>query len=171
MFERIYTPAETSQTLAIGQSTLRKWCIHLKNAGYVFNENAQAYRVFTDYDIKALEYMKELLNNKLTYEEASAEVMKSYSARTESVHGERDVLLEMMSKFDALIEYNKALTERLDEQQRTNTDLVTRLENQMDRRDQMLMATLKQIQENTILQLAAASEESTKKQKWRFWSR
>lgn len=71
MNERVFTPSETAQLFNIGDSTLRKWCIHLERVGYTFN----GHRSFTERDQDTLRLMQDCLSKRMTYEDASQAVL------------------------------------------------------------------------------------------------
>jgi transposase-like protein len=63
-FRKTYWSKEVSEGMDIGQSTLRKWCIELEKNGYNFTKGAMDSRIFTDQDVAALNYFKQLTKAK-----------------------------------------------------------------------------------------------------------
>ncbi|MFD6726048.1 MerR family transcriptional regulator, partial [Streptomyces sp. NPDC060131] len=49
--EILYSPGEVSDTLKVKDSTLRKYCGILENAGYSFSKNNRGHRQYTDKDV------------------------------------------------------------------------------------------------------------------------
>ncbi|MFJ7367534.1 hypothetical protein ACIQWQ_26060 [Peribacillus frigoritolerans] len=49
--EILYSPGKVSDTLKVKDSTLRKYCGILKNAGYRFSKNNRGHRQYTEKDV------------------------------------------------------------------------------------------------------------------------
>jgi DNA-binding transcriptional MerR regulator len=77
MNERVFTPSETAQLFNIGDSTLRKWCIHLERVGYTFTQDIHGHRSFTERDQDALQLMQDCLSKRMTYEDASQAMLSA----------------------------------------------------------------------------------------------
>ncbi|MCM3034323.1 hypothetical protein M3600_28405, partial [Niallia sp. MER 6] len=59
--EKAYSTKDLSLALAIGDSTLRKWCLALEKNGYSFIRNEQKNRVFIESDIVILKHFQGLV--------------------------------------------------------------------------------------------------------------
>jgi hypothetical protein len=115
--QKTYWNTEVSSGLGIGQSTLRKWCMELERNGYNFKKGAMDSRVFTDQDIAALNYFKQLTKaKKHTREEAAKFVVRRFLEK-----GEHETLVIPMRDIRSienilkqLLEQQKELLERLE---------------------------------------------------------
>lgn len=187
--EKAYSPKETSITLDIGDSTLRKWCIALEKSGYKFirgdNNNG---RVFVEGDLVVLRHFQNLLKvHHMPIENAANLIVDRFGERaSESSTGgvpannERDLFRsdnEVVTKLLARIErqgeqleaqeqFNKKLLERLDQQQQY-------IEERLNHRDEMLLQSLREAQETKQLLLATKDEQQKKPRKGflRFFSK
>jgi flagellar biosynthesis GTPase FlhF len=74
--ERAYWTKEVADRLQIGQSTLRKYCLHLEENGYQFTKGQRGSRAFLERDIGVLAKMRDVLNQQgTTFEDAVAVAM------------------------------------------------------------------------------------------------
>lgn len=165
--EKAYWTHETAKYLDIGESTLRKWCIELEKNGYTFVKGAMDSRAFTDNDLTALTYFKQLYKvKKHTKEQAAKAVIEKFSnegvnERTTPVPMENDRSYENLEKMVKNLlehtkkqeEFNKALLKRLDNQERY-------IKESLENRDKLLLETIRESQEEK----AAALEK--KKRPW-----
>lgn len=183
--ERAYTTKEISLTLDIGTSTLRKWCIALEENGYQFIRNEQNGRSFIESDLIALKHFKHLVQKEnFKLDNAAKIVTSKYNGRAlpiesppvlpEPKESERDnersnelleELLERANKQEEfnqeIVRFNRELMQRLDDQQNY-------IEERLNKRDEMLMQSLKESMETRKLIAAAKEEEERKKG---FWAR
>lgn len=178
-YEKAYSPKEISLTLDIGDSTLRKWCIALENQGYQFIRNDQNKRVFVDSNIVVLRHFKELVqNHSMQLNNAAMLVIDRFGKGTFSqgtgvvpVENNRDsdrsndeIITKLMNyieqqeeRFEQQEQFNRALLERLDEQQKY-------IEERLNKRDDMLVQSLREVQETKKL-IAAAEEKREEESK------
>lgn len=169
---KTYWSREIADTLGIGTSTLRKWCLLLEDKGYNFLRDEHDRRAYTEHDAIALRKMKELTDHRgMTLENAAIAVISTFNRsagdsvtlsappvyeRSSERHNElTDKLNELIEHTERQTAFNKALLERLDEQER-------RLESALKRRDEMLVQTLRD-ELNETKQIAAAQEDERKK--------
>ena len=165
--ERLISPGDVRIDLDISDSTLRKWCLALEKQGYYFTRTDNNRRVFFERDLEVLRYFRYLVKvQNFNLENAAAVVSSRFkgSERTpsEQANSENGDVLpsgevkEMIEKLLDHIErqeaFNKELLKRLDEQQRY-------IEERIDKRDQLLMQTLREHQQQTQKLIAAAEEE------------
>lgn len=148
-----YTTKEIAQMLDIGTSTLRKWCIALENAGYLFERTDSQRRLYSDENVTALQHLKALLQqNNMSLENASLIVAGKYirsSRRTPSPNtGE---IMRSPTRSDEAIQ---KLLEHIDRQERFNQQLQQQLQEheayideRINERDKQLMKTLNELQE------------------------
>jgi len=160
--EKAYWTHEVSNLLGIGDSTLRKWCIELEKNGYIFIKGNKNSRAFTDHDLLALKYFKELTRDKNhTFEQACKAVVEKYSRKNEN-EGTTPVLEGNNRSVDVLDSLEKMVKELLDKtqkQEQFNKALVERLEKQeryikesIDKRDQLLLESIRATQEQAAAQ-------------------
>ncbi|MGF2716190.1 hypothetical protein BWGOE4_55090 [Bacillus mycoides] len=165
-----YWGSEVAKNLGIGSSTLRKYCLALEEAGYLFERGSNNSRIFYHKDVATIERLVTAMNKKnVTLEQAInlaiTSVIKNEIA-TVATHGVADT------------EHIKALSERIERLEHLNLELIQRLDKQSkllqetdaqriireEQRDVQLMQVLREIQDSK--RLIAASE-----QKKSFWIR
>lgn len=162
--EPAYWTGEVAKGLEISDSTLRKWCIQLEANGYRFIKGENESRAFTEHDLMALKYFKQLVKvDRATKEIASQKVVQRYGERggTAPMQAiEKGVQLQsLQEKINDMAESLETIKKQLDEQMEFNKKLVERM-------DQQSMNYVREVQE-TRKQLATAAE--PKKKWWRFW--
>lgn len=130
---------EVSKQLDIGESTLRKWCIELEANGYTFVKGTKGTRAFTNEDLAALLYFKNLTRAKNhTMKQAAIAVVEKYSRRgenkriadtpLESIRFDLEEMLKDLLEHAARQEkFNHSLLERLDKQDRYITEILESL--------------------------------------------
>lgn len=177
-YEKAYSPKEISLTLDVGDSTLRKWCIALEKNGYEFIRNDQNNRVFVDADVVTLRHFKELVqNHSMQLSNAAMLVIDRFGKgplqpRTgvvpveitrDSNRSENEILTKLQTfieqqeeRYSKLEEFNKELIKRLDDQQNY-------IEERLNKRDELLMQSIRESQETKQLLLATKEEENQKK--------
>ena len=183
--EKPITPKEASISLGIGDSTLRKWCIALEAHEYFFSRTGNNKRVFFEKDLIILRHLRELVQvQNFSLENASiivASKFKDLPSTNPNSENSVPALRDSNAAIQSLMEYieqqeafNKELLTRLDQQEAFNKKLITRLEEQdkyiqerLEKRDSMLMESLKASQETKKL-LLEAQEEQKKKRKGIF---
>lgn len=166
--ENTYWSREMAELLAIGNSTLRKWCLVLEAQGYRFIRDDKERRAFTNQDALALRYFKELTQTKGFPLDSAAKSVITRFNRDES----QDVTLgdiPLQERHDTVIdqllnhikhqeEFNQALLQELTNQRRY-------IEESLNRRDELLMLQLRELFE--VRKELAITEQ--KKRKW--WKR
>jgi DNA-binding transcriptional MerR regulator len=68
---KIYWSREMATLLGIGDSTLRKWCLELERANYAFLRDENDKRAFFDHDVLALRDMQHFIKRGMTLEQAA----------------------------------------------------------------------------------------------------
>lgn len=175
MLERLYSPKEVSELLGIASSTLRKICLLLESNGYAFRKDEHGRKEFLEHDLNALKYFQYLTGEGHKQEQAAllavekaktlpvteqtAPPTEALLARMDEEH--RALFTEIITRFDKQEEFNRALVEKLQEQ----SDYINQ---SINRRDEQLMSFIREKQEETKKQLAAANEEKGKW--WKFWA-
>jgi DNA-binding transcriptional MerR regulator len=165
----IYGSTDMCNLLGIKDSTLRKYCLVLQNAGYNFHTNERGQRGFFDQDVIVLRrFIDTKKMSNMTLEQAAEAVVSwvkqsdmAVSVIREKEDNERhnediQALKEMIEKQNELL---IALANRLDQQQKY-------IDERLNKRDAMLMESLREVQETK--KLIAATEEVKKKS---FWSK
>jgi DNA-binding transcriptional MerR regulator len=169
-----YSPKEMSDLLGVGDSTLRKYCIAIENHNYFFSRTDNQRRVFFDKDVVVLKAFRDLVKvQNMSMENASAIVASKYkdetSEQTDSANNVPDIrseenhivkLVERMEQMEntqnQLIELNTQLLKRLDEQQKY-------IEERLEKRDNLLMESIRESQETKQLLLEHQKEEKKKR--------
>lgn len=188
-FERAYSTKEIAETLGIGDSTLRKWCGSLEKTGYSFAKNDQGYRLFIEHDIIILRQFKKLVKEvNMPLDSASDLVIKrfneqSFSQGTGVAHLEK--VPEGGHSLDVLGELGKEMIERFNQQEEFNQKLLTiikeqsaalekqqrYIEERMNKRDELLMQSLRESQETKKILLEAQEEKKHRKGIFKFFSK
>ena len=174
----VYSPKDMAKILDIGDSTLRKWCIALEENDLFFARTENNKRLFTDQDIVILKTFRDLVQvQNMNIENAAMIVASKYKDirrtvfRSEnSANDERslpDAYTKIFEEMEQLRELNRQLLLRLDEQQKYIEQRLNRMDEQIERRDELLMQAIREQQETRKL-LVAAKEEENKKG---FWGR
>lgn len=147
--EILYSPGEVSDTLKVKDSTLRKYCGILENAGYSFSKNNRGHRQYTDKDVMTF---KKLIaatkNSDMTIESAAEQLVSMYKQTSVTVTCTSDIALydqhsKAITELKNIVEIqNKlivSLVERLDQHS-------TYLEDSTKNRDNKLFEHLKEFQ-------------------------
>lgn len=187
-FEKAYSTKEISLTLEIGDSTLRKWAIALEKNGYQFIRNDQNRRLFVDADLVVLQHFKQLVqDHNMPLDNAAmlvadrfgkgpfeprtgivpAQQTSSSSHDMERSNERSDIeilskLEELEERFRLQEEFNKKIIERLEE--RLN-EQETYIKVRLNKRDKLLVESLREAMETKKLLIAAKDEEDQQKQK------
>jgi hypothetical protein len=173
--EKAYTTKEISLTLGIGDSTLRKWCLALEKSGYRFVRNDQNKRLFVEADLVILRHFQTLVQeNNISLENAANVVVDrfgkgAFADRTGIVPVEREEEQRDLMRSNELIkdlqEHIKVQQEYMERQESFNQELIRRLDHQqqyieerLNKRDETLIQSLREVQETKKL-IAATQEE------------
>ncbi len=172
-----FSASQVAQQIGVKAVTLRTWCKALEDSGYNIIRDEHNNRVFTERDISALRMFQDCMTKSLGWEAATTLVIKEFGAELPPIANSNNVRDEtqttLLSALNEMHEMMADMAEEMRQQREFNQELVKRLDQQsmyieetIKRRDEQLMQTLRQMQENTRLQLAAAQEK--KKSWWRF---
>lgn len=177
--ETPYTSKDISLALDIGDSTLRKWCLSLEEHNYNFYRTDQNKRLFTEHDIVVLRHYQHLVKDKNMSmqnaalivvskfqkapfsNETAIEQVKNEMNTVPTIRSDVEFVQELITEIQTmkeqqneLLEMNKQLFKRLEEQQ-------TYIEERMNKRDSILLESIRESQEvkKQLLQIATAQEE------------
>ena len=165
--EKPISPGDVHVALDIGDSTLRKWCLALEKQGYYFTRTDNNRRVFFEKDLEVLKHFRHLVKvQNFSLENAAIVVASKYKEKEGTVSEQpnsknanvlpTEQLQELVSKLLDHVErqedFNRELLKRLEEQQRY-------IEERIDKRDRLLMQTLREYQQQTQKLIAATEEE------------
>jgi DNA-binding transcriptional MerR regulator len=70
---------EIAALLDISPNTLRRWSIDLEKKGYVFERNDKGQRIYYKRDVFALKKLQQLINERVTMENALSIVASEYN--------------------------------------------------------------------------------------------
>lgn len=171
--QTVYNSNDVATLLKIQESTLRKYCLMLEEAGYKFHKNEFGHRGFLNDDVIALKRLLEIKKHPdMTLKQACNAVVSWLKDKSVTDHDTTDITKnerhndsyeELLNRFEAFTEqqenFNKELIEQLKKQQ-------SYIENSLLERDKKLMEALRETQETR--KLIAAAEEN-KKPWWKFW--
>lgn len=169
----LMNPSDVCTLLGIKESTLRKYALILKDAGYEFHVNDKGQRGYFERDVIVLKRFIEIKQSSdMTLEQAAEAVMSwvqqsnmsvsviKKEQETDRYNDDIKTLKEMVAQQNELL---KELTIRLDQQQKY-------IEESLKKRDELLIQSLKESME-TRKMIAATKEEEEKAKKKGFWSR
>lgn len=165
--DKPYTPQDINMQLDIADSTLRKWCLALEEEGYLFSRTDNNRRVFFDHDIVVLRHFQKLVQvQNLSMQNAARIVapkfreaafeQKNSNNAVPAMREDSPVISKVLEEIEQLKELNKKLINRLDEQQ-------TYIEERLNKRDAILMESLREVQETKKLMIEQKQEEEKKK--------
>jgi DNA-binding transcriptional MerR regulator len=167
----LMNPSDVCTLLGIKESTLRKYALILKDAGYEFHVNDKGQRGYFEKDVIVLKRFMEIKQNRdMTLEQAAEAVMAWVQQSNIAVS-----VIDKKQEFERYNDDIKNLKEMVAQQNELLKELMTRLDQQqkyieesLKKRDELLMQSLKESME-TRKMIAAAKEEEGKKKG--FWSR
>lgn len=174
--QNIYTSSDMATLLKIQESTLRKYCIMLEEAGYKFHKNELGHRGFLNNDVIALKRFLEIKKHPdMTLKQACNAVtvwVKENSVtdrdttnitKNDEHHDSYNTLLHQFKDFqEQQMQFNQELLNQLKQQQEF-------IETSLKARDQKLTEALRETLE-TKKMIAAATEQQQQK-KPSFWER
>lgn len=187
--EKPVNPKDVIVSLDIGDSTLRKWCLAIEAQGYNFPRTDNNRRVFFQKDLELLRHFRNMVQvQNFSLEHASllvvAKVHKDASEEKNTdnavpaIRDNGEIIHGLLEHIERQETFNQQLIERLDEQQRFNEKLFERLDQQqkyiddrLNRRDEMLMQSMRESQETKQLLLAAQEERKKRKGIFKFFSK
>lgn len=165
----IMSPNDVCTLLDIKESTLRKYALLLKNAGYAFHTNDKGQRAYYEKDVIVIKRFLEVKNNPdMTLEQSANAVMSWVKTSNVSLRDMtnnsvdtryNDDIKELKTTVQQQTDLIKELINKMDQQQKY-------IEKKIDERDAQLTMAIRAIQEQKLI--AAAKEDESKKG---FWSR
>ncbi|PGV53308.1 MerR family transcriptional regulator [Bacillus sp. AFS037270] len=179
----IYSPKNVQDLLGIDSSTLRKYAILLEGHGYPIQRNTKGHRGYFDKDVNTLRKLIEFSKQDgVPLEQAAISVMTIVSEKDSTETLEEAVPLETTNDQDIKLDCNHdELLGRIEHLEQVNLDLLIHLKekavreasleeklnqilNYVKRTEQLLVERSK-IEEETRMQIAAASQ----KKWWKWW--
>lgn len=162
---------EIAALLDISPNTLRRWSIDLEKKGYVFERNDKGQRIYYKRDVFALKKLQQLINERVTMENALSIVASEYNnkkdlSQTLSVH-EKNATQITLSKdeLESIIEstVEKAIAK---EREAMFKAFELKMNDTVEMQSRLLMKTIRDQQEETQKLIAAATEK-----KKGFWKK
>ncbi|MFP7202642.1 hypothetical protein SFC08_16855 [Lysinibacillus halotolerans] len=157
--EKAYWNSEVSKILGVGESTLRKWCISLEKNGYEFLRGKKDSRAFTQHDLNALTYFKDLTKvAQYKIDQASIKVVEKFGQRNSGEENGRTVSVpdNYLSSIDEIKTDVKTLLELYSEQMEFNKVLINKL-SERDKQIEFIQSQLEEIKKEQV----ATIEEGT----------
>jgi hypothetical protein len=176
-----YSSKDIALSLDIGD-TLRKWCLALEEHEYSFYRTDQNKRLFTEKVIIVLRHFQQLVKDKNMSmnnaalivtakfkkvpfsDETDVEQLESEMNNVPAMRSDNNLIQELVSKMETmeeqqkqLIDMNKALLTRLDEQQKY-------IEERLGKRDDVLLQSLRESQEAKKLLLEVREQQQIEEQ-------
>jgi DNA-binding transcriptional MerR regulator len=173
--DMIMSPGDVAALLQIKESTLRKYALILKDAGYHFQVNGKGQRWYYNRDVIAFKKLLEIKQSPdMTLEQAANAVVSWITQSNVSLvitenerntdHHNDDIteLKEMVNQQTLVIQ---ELVKQMAEQQKHNEERDKRQSERDLERDRQWLEFVRQNQEEkkVLLQIAAAQEEEQKK--------
>ncbi|MGX9952680.1 DUF3967 domain-containing protein [Bacillus subtilis] len=176
--QTVYNSSDTAAILKIQESTLRKYCIMLEEAGYKFHKNEHGHRGYFNDDVIALKRLIEIKKHPdMTLKQACNAVISWIKEKdvtdsdiTDITDDERhnDSYNKLLNEFEEFKkqqeEFNKELIDQLKKQQEY-------IQNSLLERDKKLLEAIRESQETKKLIAATQQEEKEEQKKswWQFW--
>lgn len=164
----IMSPGDVSSLLGIKESTLRKYALILKDAGYHFYVNEKGQRWYYNKDVIAFRKLTEIKQSPdMTLEQAANAVVAWFE--------QSNMSLSITDKTEEKSRYSddiKAMKETIEQQNMLLQELVKKMDSQqryidqrLEERDKIFMQSIREAQEEkkALLEVAAAREEENKK--------
>lgn len=157
---KTYSTKEVAKRLHVEPVTIRKYTQILEEKGYQYTKDERGWRLFTEEDIKGLEYLCLLKLNGKSLDDATDHIANLYrsnlsvSQHDMTIQGPVNPIQDFMNRQEA---FNQDLIDRLNKQQEF-------IETSLKKRDELLLSSVKEILE-TKKMIAAASQ----KKRWQFW--
>jgi DNA-binding transcriptional MerR regulator len=164
----IMSPGDVATLLGLKESTLRKYALILKDAGYHFQVNGKGQRWYYNRDVIAFKKLIEIKHNPdMTLEQSAKAVVSHFGQSdmsqpitTENQIAERydDDMKELKDVVNQQNVLLQELMKKMDQQQKY-------IDEKLEQRDRKMMESIRESQEvkQQLLQIAAAKEEEKKK--------
>jgi hypothetical protein len=164
--------SELVKTLGTSENTIKRYIRRHESFLSVKQGNRGKYYVHQE-SVKALKYIKKLYNENLNEDEVNQHLKASGMAMVITVPTEDEQIVNMLDtmnkwneRFEQLERINQKQSEELAELKLLLQKQTEYLDQRMSERDQILMATAREIQ-NTKKQIS--STEQKKRKWWEFW--
>lgn len=148
-----YTTNKIADSIGIGKSTINKYSRSLEEYGYIFYKDDRGNRAYTEHDIVTLRYLKELLEKGIGYSEGVEATAKKFNKILSSEVASTPIRYEG---------HYARLEDKIEKQNQLIKELIFRIEERDKKRDELLMSTIREIQNNKKLLLE-------NKKWWKFW--
>lgn len=167
----LMNPSDVCTLLGIKESTLRKYALILQDAGYHFYTNNKGQRAYYDQDVTVIRRFIEIKKSTdMTLEQSANAVMtwveqSNMSLRVTPKNNDfsryDSDIKQMKETIEQQNQLLQKLVKKLDEQQK----YIDERDKRMEERDKLLMASIRQSQEErqALLQQTAARLEDEKK--------
>jgi DNA-binding transcriptional MerR regulator len=173
---------------SFGKCTLRKWAGALEESGYTFAKNEQGHRLYVERDIVILRQFKKLVQEtNMPLENAANLVVDRASEHPllpvaggalnggtidqRSFMRSEDVNNRILDRLERQEEFNYQLLNELQRQREVIEQLQKYIHESLERRDQQLLASLRETQETKKLLLEQKQQEEERQKKRRGFFR
>ncbi|WP_423797981.1 MerR family transcriptional regulator [Neobacillus sp. SAB-20_R2A] len=179
----IYSPSDVQKLFEIDASTLRKYATLLEGHGYHVHRNNRGHRVYFEKDVHTFRKLMEFSKHEgMTMEKSAEAVLKLVSEKNNRCSVTEEEPIQITS--DQVVEHNcnhEELMERIEHLEQINLDLIKLLKEKavreayqeekinqilrhVERIDHLESDRIRNIEEETRMQIAAASHK-----KWWNW--
>lgn len=160
--EVIYSPADVRKQLDVKDSTLRKYVEILHREGYAITKDNKGHRLYNQHDVTLLEKLIEFSKHDGMTLEKAAKIVVEQNKTDGDKHND---ITSPEQSYGAMVDILMA------EQRKAIQEMEQRLNERLDKRDAMLMESLRESQATKQLLLEVKQEIATTQEKKGFWSR
>ena len=171
-----YSTKDIAKLTDIAESTVRKYAQLLEKNGYLFVRNVSGSRLFTEQDLKVILELKAEPKEERSIEDVASHVASKYTAKVVTSEKEKSDHTQGSQGFGTdmltiVVETVNELTDMTQRQLAVHKELLrtwdqqqTYIDQRLGERDQKLMESLRQSQEErrALLEIAAGQEEKKK---------
>ena len=152
--DNAYWTGEVGKLLGVSKDTVRAWALRLEAVGYEFPRDPQGRRAFTEKHIAIFRAVQSAIHEgKMSLESAVASVTERAASGSDV---EDTGIMLPISEVKEIVENPRdyalfqALLDRLDHQEKTQREILARLDRQaesQEQRDKALMTTMRELLE------------------------
>lgn len=161
----IYSPSDVSDLLKIKPTTLRKYCLLLEEYNYKFQKNERNQRWYSDNDIIILKKIIALKNNGAMTLEKAIESVVTWSNGNEIAPTNTDTITQQKSYKNDMEELKSMIINQNEQIQKLGETIIKMneyMEQKLEKRDQLLIESLRENQRAKKEMAAVIEKEENK---------
>jgi DNA-binding transcriptional MerR regulator len=163
--EVVFSPSDVRKRLEVKDSTLRKYLYIMEKEGYSIQKDSKGHRLYNEHDVTLLEKLIELSKHDGMTLEKAAKIVVEQVKREDSTPEHNDTTKPSTTSYGAMIDL------LMSEQRKAIQEMEQRLNERLDKRDAMLMESLRESQATKQLLLEVKQEIATTQEKKSFFAR